>query len=639
MISKRSLLTCAVLTVTLTGTALCTSTFANQNPASETLPAVSGSVSDLNKVIYDKNGISIRLVDILVREKGVILEFTNETDEILSLAPVDIYTGETDEETDEKTDTDDTNNTDNSVEKTVVSAGESEEFQVPLKNGSGSVLIITGDTPHEFKFVAARDMKDPVKVYETKIDVLTSESESLASENISLSESLDSKTQEAEKLASDLDGMMQQAEVLTESLEAKTKEVEALTESLEAKTEEADALSESLEVSTKEAGELRGSLDEKTQEAEELGKSLEEKTKEAEELGISLEEKTKEAEELGATLEEKTKEAEELGAALEEKTKEAEDLGGSLQEKTLEAENLSSSLEEKTKEAEDLTVSLEEKTKEAENLGAYLESKTAEADELGTSLEVKTAEYESISSEKSELEGELAARDETISGLEDMISQVEAENEGLRLVIDPGMMDESVLTSELLSNEGIEYFDWAAVRAIQIALNKEGFDCGKVDGVWGPHTEAGILAYEKDAGLTENGIITEELVRSLMDRGILEGSILNADDTSLYMSWRRYDLLCSGADNLVGTRLKISGKVLQAVSPSEGHPGYMRLAINNDNSQVVFVTMQDGASDFDIKEYDEVDVYGRTIGHYTCTGKTGEETELPWMMADRVTAE
>lgn len=57
-----------------------------------------------------------------------------------------------------------------------------------------------------------------------------------------------------------------------------------------------------------------------------------------------------------------------------------------------------------------------------------------------------------------------------------------------------------------------------AIRNIQAILNKTGYDAGQPDGLMGKKTIAAIKAFQKSNGLTDDGNITEELVRKLLEQ-------------------------------------------------------------------------------------------------------------------------
>lgn len=57
-----------------------------------------------------------------------------------------------------------------------------------------------------------------------------------------------------------------------------------------------------------------------------------------------------------------------------------------------------------------------------------------------------------------------------------------------------------------------------AIRNIQAILNKTGYDAGQPDGLMGKKTIAAIKAFQKSNGMADDGNITEELVRKLLEQ-------------------------------------------------------------------------------------------------------------------------
>ncbi|MDI7259575.1 MAG: peptidoglycan-binding protein [Thermodesulfobacteriota bacterium] len=53
------------------------------------------------------------------------------------------------------------------------------------------------------------------------------------------------------------------------------------------------------------------------------------------------------------------------------------------------------------------------------------------------------------------------------------------------------------------------------ITGLQARLNNLGFDCGKIDGVVGPKTEAAIKAFQKQEGLTESGKTDQQTLERL----------------------------------------------------------------------------------------------------------------------------
>lgn len=53
------------------------------------------------------------------------------------------------------------------------------------------------------------------------------------------------------------------------------------------------------------------------------------------------------------------------------------------------------------------------------------------------------------------------------------------------------------------------------VKKVQRALNKKGYNCGTVDGIYGQKTKNAIKKYQKNNKLTVNGKITKQLKKAL----------------------------------------------------------------------------------------------------------------------------
>ena len=55
----------------------------------------------------------------------------------------------------------------------------------------------------------------------------------------------------------------------------------------------------------------------------------------------------------------------------------------------------------------------------------------------------------------------------------------------------------------------------SGVRRLQIALNKKGFDAGRVDGVWGPSTRKALMSFERHARMRPNGELNRRVLADL----------------------------------------------------------------------------------------------------------------------------
>ena len=69
------------------------------------------------------------------------------------------------------------------------------------------------------------------------------------------------------------------------------------------------------------------------------------------------------------------------------------------------------------------------------------------------------------------------------------------------------MADELTLTKNSSGN---------AVLKLQQALTSIGFDAGKIDGNFGPKTEAGVRAFQKAVGLPDDGIVSPQTWNALL---------------------------------------------------------------------------------------------------------------------------
>ena len=57
------------------------------------------------------------------------------------------------------------------------------------------------------------------------------------------------------------------------------------------------------------------------------------------------------------------------------------------------------------------------------------------------------------------------------------------------------------------------------IAELQTSLSRLGFDCGRVDGIFGPRTARSVKAFQQNCGLTENEICGPEVVKALGDVG------------------------------------------------------------------------------------------------------------------------
>ena len=156
-----------------------------------------------------------------------------------------------------------------------------------------------------------------------------------------------------------------------------------------------------------------------------------------------------------------------------------------------------------------------EKDKLEEEKAAFQEGKAALEEQVGqlsSENESLQNRIEALSAEKKELQEKASANpddggsEESTEGQEETQSDVQETDE-----TEAPVLPERVAKADTTK----EYTSRSAVRMVQQALNEEGYSCGTADGVAGTKTKNAVLSYEKEHGLAENGIITDQLLESL----------------------------------------------------------------------------------------------------------------------------
>ena len=97
-----------------------------------------------------------------------------------------------------------------------------------------------------------------------------------------------------------------------------------------------------------------------------------------------------------------------------------------------------------------------------------------------------------------------------------------------------------------------------------------------------------------------------------------------------------YNEIARDPDDYKGKKAKFSGKVIQCLESSDSSQVDMRLAINDDYDQIIYVVynMPEGASR--ILEDDHITVYGELDGVYTYTSTMNAQITIPIMYAQYV---
>lgn len=179
----------------------------------------------------------------------------------------------------------------------------------------------------------------------------------------------------------------------------------------------------------------------------------------------------------------------------------------------------------------------------------------------------------------------------------------------------------------------VEYKDATTARITQQALNDAGYNCGTPDGIAGAKTTEAINAYQTAKGITVNGKITDELLKSLGIKEKVQAAIEAEGKKNEYGSDYTYEQLARNPDTYVMKKMKFTGKVLQAET---GNICYMRLAINSNYDTVLFVTYDKDVLDYRLLEDDIVTIYGASLGVYSYEAVSGATITLPWIEADMI---
>lgn len=86
------------------------------------------------------------------------------------------------------------------------------------------------------------------------------------------------------------------------------------------------------------------------------------------------------------------------------------------------------------------------------------------------------------------------------------------------------------------------------VAFLQVRLSSLGFDCGKVDGIFGPRTEAAVMEFQQNRGLAEDGKVGPEVTTELR---LVTRGVIGADRQQI----REREWLRSLPATLAGTRV------------------------------------------------------------------------------------
>ncbi len=230
--------------------------------------------------------------------------------------------------------------------------------------------------------------------------------------------------------------------------------------------------------------------------------------------------------------------------------------------------------------------------------------------------ELKTA-YMQLESEKEQLESE---NTELKAQVEELSAQPE-ETEAA---------EETEPSTEIV---GTQYTDSATVQIVQKALNEAGFDCGTPDGKAGSKTQEALKAYQMSKGINVNGVITDELLEAMGVADQVDDAAKLEASKAEYTTDYSYTTIARDSASYKDTKVKYRGKVLQEGDAGEGMK-YIRLAVDSNYDNVLFVTYTSDQVSVRILEDDIITVYGTVVGDYSYETVMGATMTLPWVHSD-----
>ncbi len=139
------------------------------------------------------------------------------------------------------------------------------------------------------------------------------------------------------------------------------------------------------------------------------------------------------------------------------------------------------------------------------------------------------------------------------------------------------------------------------VEQLQIRLARLGFHCGKADGIFGPRTAAGVGEFQKNLGLTVDGICGDETVRALERIGSQSG-----DGPGVVMVREAEDTHAGGARRVaiasLASRIGVARHVVRALRAAdltvllvESNDAHAQARAANSFAAELFVGLDDTA--------------------------------------------
>lgn len=110
---------------------------------------------------------------------------------------------------------------------------------------------------------------------------------------------------------------------------------------------------------------------------------------------------------------------------------------------------------------------------------------------------------------------------------------------------------------------------------------------------------------------------------------------LDAEAMLGYETGITYDNIARNPDEYEGRKVKFQGRVVQMLEDRDAGLVNIRLAVDDNYGQIIYVSYMPAKGESRILEDDEITVYGTSMGMMTYTATLGNEVTVPWVNADR----
>ncbi|SFG56050.1 hypothetical protein SAMN05216353_1565 [Halobacillus alkaliphilus] len=102
-----------------------------------------------------------------------------------------------------------------------------------------------------------------------------------------------------------------------------------------------------------------------------------------------------------------------------------------------------------------------------------------------------------------------------------------------------------------------------------------------------------------------------------------------------YETGNTFEQLARTPDDYEGEKVKLSGKVIQVIE-AEGEETQLRIAVDDDYDQVIFVSYDSGIINSRILEDDKITIMGISLGLLTYESTMGGEITVPAIAVDQI---